>query len=257
MGNDNSLAVEVGRLAPSQGARLASLCQEKGFALVSLLILAPLLMSVAVAVGGALYVMKKKTLLQSLCVQSASRLQEELKQTLDQLLALNPQALRLQKQRRSADRGLQRAMATGNPYAITVARAYQAFVIAQQAALRGRQEALLARAEGRRRRSHRELKNQIRLWRTDRFTSERYFPRALAVRPQPVSSLSPEYLPVSAFAHWQQHRFRFRNDLSPPFLNLLPAKIFKQTTECSVSLKGKENQWHLELLAASAQSKRF
>ncbi|MGE0529330.1 MAG: hypothetical protein AB7P49_19930, partial [Bdellovibrionales bacterium] len=70
-------------------------CKEQGFALVSLVLLLPLLLSLLIGVGGGLYILKRKALAQSLCVRRAVQMQNELRLLLTKLLNLNRKARQL------------------------------------------------------------------------------------------------------------------------------------------------------------------
>src|SRR5687767_1869042 len=92
--------------APARHARAVS---EQGFALVSLIALVPLAAALIIALCAGLYFLKRKSLAQAHCVQQAARLQNELKDTLDKLLRLNPKAKALRAQREAADSALKAA----------------------------------------------------------------------------------------------------------------------------------------------------
>lgn len=228
---------------------------EQGFALVSLLCLAPFAFALFLALCGSFYFLKRKSLAQAHCVQQASQLQNELAGTLDKLLRLNPRARALRAQREAADRALQAALASAIPYAIAIAQAYRTAVVLRQIALRTQQESLLTQADQQRRFGHRRLRERLRNLRVVNVDSRRFFWRALAVEARPQATLTPDYETVPMFEALQQHRFRFQTDLRPPFADILPRMDLRQVTECSVSLKGREKQWKLKIIAANARSK--
>ncbi len=200
--------------------------------------------------------MKRKSLAQAHCVQQASVLQMELKDTLDKLLRLNPKSKSLRAQRDMADKALQRAVASANPYAMAAAKAYWMAVVVQQLALRSKQQALLARADQQRHYGHRQLRDRLRSLGVSKVASRKYYWRALAVEASPPASLTPNYEPLPVFSYMQQHRFRFEVDLRPKFASVLRGMDLRQTTECSVSLKGEHRKWELQIVAANAPSKR-
>ncbi len=242
----------------SQASGCTPLGSEQGFALVSLLCLAPFAAALFIALCCSFYILKRKSLAQSHCVQQASQLQQELAGTLDQLLRLNPRAKILRTQRAAADRAVKVALASGNPYALAAAKAYWAAVVLQQIALRTQQQALLAQADRQRHFGHRRLRERLRTLRVASLDSRRYYWRALAVEARPPASLTPDYETLPFFQLLQQHRFRFQSDLRPPFagVNTLNKDIaLKQTTECSVTLKGKQKQWKVQIVAANAPSR--
>lgn len=222
--------------------------------MVSLLLIAPLLITLIVCIGGAFYMMKRQSLAQAHCVQQAVRMQDRLRTVLEKLLNLNRQASALRVRRAQADQALASAVSSGNPYAIAAAKAVQLAVILQQTAHRARQEKLLAEAAAERRAGVRELHTQLRTLKTGPIDSRSYYWRALAVEAKPASSISPDFEPVPGFTIFQQHRFKFRIGLLPPFSigEVFPNVFLK--TECSASLSGKENSWNVEILAANPAS---
>lgn len=222
---------------------------------MTLICLAPLAAALIVGLCCSFYFLKRKALAQAHCVQQASVLQTELKGTLDKLLRLNPRAKALRAQREAADSALKAALSSANPYAIAAAQAYWAAVVLQQLALRTQQQALLSQATQQRHSGHRQLRERLQLMRVSGVDSRKYYWRALAVEARPPASLTPDYDPLPMFETFQQHRFRFQVDLRPPFARILPSLNLRQIAECSVTLKGREKQWKLQVVAASAASK--
>lgn len=195
--------------------------------------------------------MKRKLHSQALCVQGGVKLQRDLAATLDRLLALNPKAQALRRARQAAEAAVTAARTSLHPGAIAAAEAVRTAVILQQMALRARQTELIAHAQMQRTQHERELQRAVKPWIRSTVDSQRFFPTALAVRPQPLGSLSPDYVPVVGFERWQQHQFSFETELSPPFLQW----DVRQLTRCSVSLTGKEKAWRPRIVAASALSR--
>jgi hypothetical protein len=222
--------------------------QQQGFALVSLIVLLPLALALIGAVTFTYAILTRKSAAQSLCVREVTRMQSELGHTLAQLLRLNPRATQLRAQRERADLNLENALATGYPPAIAIAQAYQIAVIVAQLQLREQQQALLVEAQETRLRHKRLLESQISSVGGGEFHSQAYYFRALAVREEPLLSLTPDYVTVAPFEFLQQHRFRYAVTFQP--------QTIKQTTECSASLQSEGNQWNAKILAASALSKR-
>jgi hypothetical protein len=213
----------------------------------------PLLLTLALSLGGGFYVMKRKLLAQSICVRQVSRLQEELREPLRKLLKLNPQATRLRAQRQQADYNLEVATASGYPPAIAAAEARQAAVILEQEALHARQLALLMEAGRIRIRNRRDLRDRLDYFPAWRFHSRRYFLRSLAVEPKPAFDLSPNYEPVDGFPYFQQQRYDYQIDLLGIFAGRFPFKLDSvQKIACSVSLEEGGEDWTLRVLAAKA-----
>lgn len=216
------------------------------------MVLIPLAATLITAAAAGLFIFKRKSLSQAHCIQQATVLQNDLKQTLEKLLRLNPKAASLRVQRQTADNALRAAISSGNPYAIAAAQAYWTAVYLQQTALRAKQELLLRQAEQQRQTAHRELRNKLRDVQAAHLDSRKYYWRALAVEAKPIASLTPNYEPLPMFKYFQQHRFRFAVDLAPEFAREWFSGRLVQTTECAVTLNGKEKAWSIQILAANA-----
>lgn len=231
--------------------------QEQGFALTALLLLLPLALGLAAAFGAAVHVLRTKSLAQSLCVREAAATQEELAVSLRELIALNPTARRLRRERERAERHWRAALATEVPPLIAAARAELAAVTLAQLRLRQKQSGLLREAETIRSNHTRELAARLRRLTVSPLQAPMRFNRALAVTPVPPASLTPDYLPAPGFEFAQQQRFLFRVDLSPPWpLETVNGADVRQAVECSVSLRNEGGKkWDIDILAASAPSK--
>lgn len=226
---------------------------QAGYAIVGLLTLLPLLMACALALAGTYDVLRRKSLAQSLCVQTVVRLQADLARHLKSLLQLNAQAARLQRQRERAERDVNLARRIGQPEAIAVAEARRIAVITAQLALRARQEQLLNEARLARINAGQELKASLVRLRSSAFRSLTYDVSPLAVEPRPADALAPEYVPREPYVHHERHEFTFVVPLRPAFL---PASWrlddHEQTSACVASLKQEGERWQVVLLAANA-----
>lgn len=225
----------------------------QGFAVVSLLALVPLLATVFVCTGAALYALKRKSLAQSICVQQAARLQEDLKSPLRKLLSMNRRAEFLRGKRQTADNNLRAANASGYPPAIAAAQAAQLAVILEQTEFHLRQLALLAEANRIRSVRGREIHERAARVHAIDVVSRTYFPQALAVEAKPPYDLSPNYETVPGFELAQQQRFQYRLDV----LDLFPRsrKVVTdliQKIDCSVTLVERSGDWEIEILTARA-----
>ncbi len=238
----------------AQNANPQAHASNQGFALVSLLALAPFLASLCTVVGASLYILKRKSLAQAFCIHQASRLQAELKKPLRKLIRMNARATTLRTQRTAADNALQHALSSGVPYAIAAAQAVQTAVILQQLAFRAQQWALLAEAQRVRFQGQREMRHQVEGLAITSVQSRTFYFRPLAVEPQPISSLTPDYKPIGWFERGQSQEFRFDIDLLAHFPLAKAGLEFRQTTLCSVTLKQQEDDWQIQILAAKAPS---
>lgn len=220
---------------------------EKGFALVTMLALIPLVMTLVASLAYGLIILRKKSLAQSHCVQQASIMQNELKGTLEALLKLNPRAKVLRRKKELTDRAFKAALKSKVPHLIAAAAAAKTAVYLEQAALRSAQEKLLRTADLQRTSGERRLRQKIRSLRVRNFAGKKSYWRSLAVEPVPAASLTPDYIPLPGFEKFQQHKFHFDVPLDP-------YEKIVQTTECKVSLSGKEKAWQVQILAANRRS---
>jgi len=222
--------------------------------MVSLLAILPLLLTLLVSVGAVFYVLKRKSLAQSICVQQAARMQQDLKLPLKKLLHLNPKATSLRAQRVKADSSLLAATASGYPPAIAAAQAMRTAVIVQQTALGAQQIALLFEAQRLRDQGQRELRRRVAPLAAKAIQSRSFYFRPLAVEPKPPVDLSPNYETVAGFSTFQQHAFYFQVDLLAGFPAVEKLNINAiQPTNCSVTLQEKDDEWKIQILAAKAR----
>lgn len=220
---------------------------------MSLLILLPFLISLLTCVGALLYILKRKSLTQSICVQQAAQIQKRLIKPLRQLIRMNPQATILRAKRTAADQSLNSALASGVPYAIAAAKAVKVAVVLEQLAFQAKQLALLTQARLIREEGRQEMLQRVRRLAASPVQTPYFYFRALAVEPKPMTSLSPSYETIPLFGLGQQQRFRFTVDLLARFPNFNFNLDMIQITECSVTLKEKgANTWEVQILTARA-----
>lgn len=208
-------------------------------------------MTLVLAVATGQIVIAKKLKAQALCVKTAMGLQNDLARILKDLLKLNPEASRLRTERELAEARLAAALASANLFAITLAKAHRTSVILRQAALKAQQKILLVKAEARVQTYTREIRAEARslgvsaVKRTDRDG------RALAVSAHPATSPSPDYRVDVPFERRQTKFF----SMDVPLATSLSPIRWKQTTHCGTTIINKENQWHPQIIQASALSK--
>ena len=167
-------------------------------------------------------------------------------------MLLNPHAETLRLQRTVADDSLAAAISSGVPYAIAAAKVAQTAVILAQIAFHARQLALLADAARLRSEGQRELRLRAGHLAARGIETPVFYSRALAVEPRPVTSLSPNYEPITMFRLGQQTRFRFHVDLLSEFPALRAGMNTTQKTECAVTLQERSDHWQIQILAAKA-----
>jgi hypothetical protein len=210
-------------------------------------------MTAVFCLGTCLYVLKKRTLAQSLCVHRVVSLQNDLSVPLEKLVRLNPLARSLRAQKLAADARLAAALASGNPGLIAAARALQKAVLLAQMALQKKQLGLLSEARELRVDSRLRLMREVRPLKSSPLSSHSPFPLALAVRPLPPGNLTPDYETVPAFELAQSEVYDFTVDLTPPFADNFSPLDFRQLTHCSATLSEvQEEKWRPKILAASA-----
>jgi hypothetical protein len=226
---------------------------EEGFAVVTLVALLPLLLTVFIGLACGFYIMKRKILAGSLCLRSAVRLQNDLKDPLQKLLRMNTRARILRANRESAESGLKSATASGYPPAIAAAEARLIAVIFEQTEFRRRQLALLMEAERLRAENSRDLRSHIENLNPSQFRSRRFYTRPLAVEPLPQLDLSPNYEPVPGFTARQQQSYAYRVDLLGTLAGRFGFKFESvQEVNCAASLEERGSEWGIRILAAKA-----
>ena len=236
-------------------ASYRSLVQEAGFALVSLLTLLPLLLTLTIGLGGTLYILKKKSLAQSLCLRAGIQLQHELRRNLAALIDLNPKAKRLEVRRLRAQKAFRAAIISGNPSLIAVAKANKTAVLLEQMQLRAQQAHLLVDSQ-RARAVHKKQLHQDLQMIAARDLKTLHASQGIAVFATSARAITPEYQPKPDFTRSQLEQHEFRVDLSPPFRWPVEIPSLSQTTKCSVSIEGGHNQWHIKIIEANVPQKQ-
>lgn len=218
---------------------------RKGFALVSMMIALPLLLSTAFATSAVSLLLVEKSRKLHGCRTSVLRLQKSLGDSLKQLLKLNPKARKLQIKRTRAVIRLKSALATGNAAVVAAMKAELAFITAEQIRLAALQNSWLASSE-----------QTWTKWKTTQVgTAKRNWPAALAVIAE-KPSLAPVYKTVLSFRRSQTV---YLQGLSPvPGNQFLPEglRLSKLQWSCAGSLHANQKQssqevsWHPRLVAA-------
>lgn len=220
--------------------------------MVSAVAILPVLLTLFAGLGLVFFMMKRKSLAQSICIQQAAQIQQDLKKPLRQLLKLNEKAEALRSRRANADTEVALAAASLQPHAIAIAKAKQHALILEQTALHSQQLQILADAERLRQQGQRELRRRVRLLGVAHAEAPMFYSLPLAVEPRPAGSPSPDYVPIAAFNEGQQQRFRFQLDVLSGLPLPLPVEA-RDRMECSVTLDKKEDQWEFRVLQAAAK----
>ncbi len=224
---------------------------QSGFALIAVVLFAPLLLTLFLGVAAVAWTLQRHTLAQSLCLSHVSQLQSQLAIELNELLKLNPKASRLQSERAQAERALNAALLSKIPQLIAAAQAYRAAVIAQQIALKIQQQKYLANSRLLRSSFARRLESHLSRHGIFNFYTRFLAPLGLAVRPLPAASLSPVYQLLEPFEVVQSQSVRFSFDPWPRFWPFKSDHANLHRLGCSASLK-KGKSWQLKILAVNA-----
>lgn len=120
---------------------------EKGFSLVSFIVLLPVVLSVLLGLFLATGLTYRKRQNQHRCEQQMLSLQSKQSDALNKLLGMNPKARRLQKMRTWADRAHKIALSSNNPPTIAAATAWRFYVIGEQVIHQARQRAVITKSK--------------------------------------------------------------------------------------------------------------
>lgn len=227
---------------------------KKGFALILMLALLPLLTAGLLMIFAMMGFMQTDLALKHACRSGGLQGQRTIKPLLGSLLALNPlaQTLRLQK-----IKAQQELILATNPPALLAATAKLGRIQQKQKELDMRQKQLIRQSNMLLDRSHSGTRRQI-LKEAQQSSSRLFFLETkrhlefslapkLAVRPD-SSDLAPTYSPVDDFESEQAlaHRWQYKIALRPPFRNLLPA-VFHFDKACAVTLTKESSEWKVKI----------
>ena len=221
---------------------------QKGFFTLALLAWLPLLIAL---VSGLAIMASSLTSLQqteNLCLQTHLRLQKNLRENLKALLALNPKAATLRRQREMAEANLKLALASGQPPWVAQATAQKNYVIGKQMALRAQQMRILAEARRLRLHATIELKQQMQDLATSSQNLFGSFEKSLAVVAEPITSLTPDYRPTADFSYQQSQSTTVQISFPKRMPAWIDQKVFHRTIVCGASLKKDGPLWSLAIL---------
>lgn len=185
-------------------------CDCRGFAVTTLLVLLPLLLTVGAIVAVVLLSLKAYSFSHHACRSSLLEGQRQLAVPVNKLISLNPRAKNLRAARKKAEVALKAAMATANPKAVAAAKAALAIVKERQYSLRAQQNRLLMTAKHSARLSRFKAEKTIRKSGPALVKQVQVSSFPIALYQSPFASITPDYLSKAplesrqkAFARWQ------------------------------------------------------
>lgn len=232
---------------------------ERGFAMLSTLILLPLLITITALSGATYMLLRSDGATRHECRVELLRIQSLIARDLRRLLDLNPEATRLRYRRQAAEAKV--AMTAATP-AGAIAEMELSQVIAEQLLLAAKQQSLIQGArilshvgpEWARQRVHRsseKTKPRSSLSPLD-FTAQVQgsgFPLVAS----PLFSPTPDYQPARDFSRLQEMKvvwsFSLEKFLPPWFQKHLPITKLKASARCSATIKEESGQWQARLTA--------
>ncbi|MNL05549.1 hypothetical protein D3C87_1261550 [compost metagenome] len=226
---------------------------QKGFALAITMALLPFLLGLFLLLFAILGVNQFNLSTQQACREGGLRGQQHVAPLLQQLLSLNPRALKLKLAELQAQAKLAAALSTGNLPAAAAARTEIASIQLQRKVLDFKQKSLIQQSNLFLLSAHQRTASSLRVARTQglptfnylKIESRQHLTSApkLAVRPE-SSDIAPTYRTLENFdseqalAHSWQYQLRVRS----PFQNFLMADL-KWTPSCAVTLKQDGFSW--------------
>lgn len=216
---------------------------NKGFVLLSLLTMWPLILSILVVVSSSSFYLKKRVETLHFCRTVLLEIQRNMSRSLYSLLSLNPQAQHLRKQEASTRKKIQIASATA-PELLPLLEARLATIHLKQIKLRAKQNLIIKKSEMSGTEKINHLRNKISRAQTNK-------PR-LAVIASPTTSLSPDYKIAPDFtniqkiyATWSATAESFMYPWLLQFLTDLP----NLELGCAASIKEVDNKWKEKLVS--------
>lgn len=240
---------------------------QKGFALAITMALLPVLVGLMLLLFAVLGVNQFNLSTQQACREGGLRGQQQVAPLLQQLLALNPRALKLKLAEYQARLRLAAAVSAGNPPAIAAAKTHLFTIQLQRKTLDLKQKYIIQQSNLLLLAAHYKtagtlqtaLKGGLPTFNYLKIDSHRFLTTApkLAVRPE-YTDVAPAYRPVENFdgqqalAHSWQYQLRVRS----PFQNFLMADL-KWSPSCAVTLKQDGLSWVPKIRKAKSLSRFF
>lgn len=212
---------------------------RRGFALTFLLALLPVFLALFTALFAAHQIDHRVRQGRTACLKNLWSAQEQAAQALNELFALNPQALALRAQEESAQAILSEAVASGNPFAVVPAEANLARIQAERTALAARQAQFIQQAT-------QALSRGLQKARSDISSAPEEYgqitigppgPFRIAIRPD-LPDTAPAYETLPRFETLQrvEQTWQTQWSLPKPFSNFLTGRG-KGGHSCAVTLR--------------------
>lgn len=232
---------------------------NRGFTVVGLLVLLPLLVSLVTFCSAAMLLLNADAELKHECRSTLLEAQDEIANDLETLMKLNETARTLRRARDTAEVAVRVAVA---PPAIAAARAALLAVIAKQAALASKQTSLLLRAKAKSRSTplktklklHRKLRDKAKLLESRESALETQLKSAsFDVVASPRDSMTPDYHPSAGFTKLQEMKVEAQwsvTSLLPEWLRRwLGREDLKMKTTCRATIVKGKSGWRSLLKA--------
>lgn len=227
---------------------------QSGFSALGLLILLPLLISIASVVAAAMALLSTDAQMKQECRTTLIRAQDEIANDLESLMKLNEQASELRLEREEAEAAV--VAASEFPPALAAAQAKRLAVIAQQIVLAAKQRRLWAHAK--KESGSAPLKAKLKLHRALRERAQTFSSQAVALNSRlqpaefdvvrrPADSLTPNYEPSPQFSARQEMQVEVEwsiTSLLPDWLRkLLGGEDLKMKTTCQATIDKGDEGW--------------
>lgn len=246
----NQTAATPPLINTSRARNFELLRSADGYILVTFSAVLPVILSVMALLVATYVMFSRKLVAQRACIMTSIRGQSLMASRLNQLLALNPRAARLRRQKKIAQQALATAVLTGQPEAIATAKAALKLVRLQQVILRGRQQRLIFELKITAKENQLQIRTALYQHRAQHVFSRRSQPSLLAL---PPAAVTPTYKPSPEFSALITARTTWRSPLPQFMKNLLRFLKAEQLApylpgQCAVTLvKGDWQRWHAQL----------
>ena len=221
---------------------------------MAMIVFAPLFLTILAVLSIVLLSIYQVTSADRVCKREVLRLQHELSLLMKSLSKLNHVAQALRKKRELADENLAAALATGYGPAIAAAAAAQRAVVLEQQALALKQHQLLSQAGLERELSEQRLRALGSSVGIQELRSTPTHAATLAVRAQPITSITPDYVEAPSFRERESQTYQYKINLFerwPPWLQQHVLNPKPVSTACSATLSPQEENWKPILKKAS------
>lgn len=227
-------------------------CHEKGFALMGLCILLPLILVLISVLMLSSFWLKNFWATQKICEEQSLQAQQQMAPLLSSLLKLNPEIIILRKEKIRTQAQLALAIGSGNAPAIAALRIKLQAIQLRLLAIFAQQNFLFQKAEMSRWKMVARFHNLTKMYTPSQVRRIFQFPLSLAVKPDSLSEKPPLYSLVEDFEKNQRLEVQWKQNLfqsSPVALQrILSLKILSMARSCSATLEKRNHGWHTRLI---------